>query len=250
MTLQTVTGVILRERQMGESDRIITVLTREIGLIEVTAKGSMKITSKTASSVQLFMYSKLCVNPSRNRYYLNSAEPINTFYNVRLDVEKYTLACYFSELIQFSILPGQPCDIITRLLLNTLYFLDNGRVEHRMLKPIFELRFLCEIGHLPALLGCNVCNIYEADPMYFNLYDGKLTCGDCSKVGEITNIIRLSPKILDAIRYISLIDYKDLYKIKLSVPDRQELSQITEDYVRAQLGKSFKTLEFYKSILS
>lgn len=247
--MQTVTGVIIREIQLGDNDKLITVLTREIGLIEVTCKGAMKITSKSSGSIGLYMFSRLCINKSKNRYYLNSAEPINLFYNIRLDVEKFALASYFSDLIRYSVLFEQPCDIVTRLLLNALYFLDNGKVEHRMIKPIFELRFLCELGHLPALLGCHSCNSYECDPMYFNLHDGKLTCSECSKVGEITNIIALSPKMLEAIRYISLIDYKDLFKIKLTIADRQKLSQITEDYVRVQLSKSFKTLDFYKSIL-
>lgn len=247
--MQTVTGVIIRDIQLGDNDKIITVLTREIGLIEVTCKGAMKITSKASSAIGLFMFSKLCVNMSKNRYYLNSAEPINTFYNIRLDVEKFALASYFAEIIRYSVLFEQPCDIITRLLLNALYFLDNGKVEHRMIKPIFELRFMCELGHLPALLGCYECNCYEAEVMYFNLHNGRLICEHCSKVGEITNIVAISPKILESIRYISLIDYKDLFKIKLSVPDRQRLSEITEEYTRLQLSKSFKTLDFYKSIL-
>lgn len=247
--MQTVTGVIIRDVQVGDNDKIVSVLTREIGLIDVTCKGAMKITSKSSSSTDLFMFSKLCINQNKNRYYLNSAEPINPFYNIRLDLEKFSLASYFSELIRYSVLPEQPCDIVTRLMLNCLYFLDNGKVEHRMIKPIFEMRFMCELGHLPALLGCHICNTYEADTMYFNLHDGKLTCDECSKVGEITNIVALSPRILDAIRYISLIDYKDLFKIKLSIPDRQKLSEITEKYTRLQLSKSFKTLDFYKSIL-
>lgn len=247
--MQTVTGVIIRDFQVGDNDKIITVLTREIGLIDVTCKGAMKITSKSSGSTDLFMFSKLCINQSKNRYFLNSAEPIYPFYNIRLDIEKFSLASYFAEVIRYSILQEQPCDIITRLLLNSLYFLDNDKVEHRMIKPIFELRFMCELGHLPALLGCNVCNVYEADIMYFNLYDGKLTCENCSKVGEITNIVALTPKLLEAIRYISLIDYKDLFKIKLSIPDRQKLSSITEEYTRLHLSKSFKTLDFYKSVL-
>ena len=86
--------------------------------------------------------------------------------------------------------------------------------------------------------------------MYFNLYDGKLTCGDCSKVGEIDNIIKLSPDILNAVRYISLIDYKKLYNIRLPDNLRAELSEITENYVSVQLGKRFKTLDFYKTIIS
>lgn len=248
--MQTVNGVIIRDRKVGDNDKAVTVLTREIGLIDITVRGAMKITSKNSSSIQLFMYSKLCINESKGRYYLDSAEPVNMFYNIRLDVEKFALASYFSELITYSVLFGQPCDIITRLLLNTLYFLDNGKLSHRILKPIFELRFISELGHLPALLGCCQCNCYEHEKMYFNLYDGKLTCGDCSKVGEIENIIKLSPDILNAVRYISLIDYKKLYNIRLPDNLRAELSEITENYVSVQLGKRFKTLDFYKTIIS
>lgn len=253
--METVNGVIIREKQMGENDKALAVLTREIGLIEVMAKGAMKITSKNSSSTQLFMYSKLCLNESKGRYYLNSSEPQNLFYNIRLDVKKYALACYFADIIHYTIQLYEPCDVITRLLLNTLYFLDNGKVSNEMLKIIFEFRHMCEIGMMPQLLCCRKCYRYSTDiglDMYLDMKDSMLICEDCcaesSSDGVSDSLLRLSPETVEQLRYIALSEYKDLYKLKVADKDLDKLSFITEEYMQTKLGVSFRSLSFYKSL--
>lgn len=254
--LETVNGVVIREKQIGESDKALAVLTREIGLIEVMAKGAMKINSKLSGSTQLFMYSKLCLNKSKDRFYLNSCEPLDLFYNIRLDMCKYALACYFADIIHYTIQLNEPCDIITRLLLNTLYFLDNGKVSNRTLKTIFEFRHICEIGMMPQLLCCRRCYRYSTDiglNMYMDMKDSTLLCEDCknelAKAPEpLPDMIKLSPKTVEQLRYIALSEYKHLYKIKLNSDEETVLSDITENYLQEKLGVVFRSLNFYKSI--
>lgn len=251
--METVNGVIIREKQIGENDKALAVLTREMGLIEVLAKGAMKITSKNASSTQLFMYSKLCLNNSKDRFYLNSSEPQNLFYNIRLDVKKYALACYFADIVHYTIQLNEPCDVITRLLLNTLYFLDNGRVPTELLKAIFEFRHTCEIGMMPQLLCCRRCYRYSTDfglDMYLDLNDSMLICEDCYDAGYTSDhdMIRLSPELVEHLRYIALTEYKDLYKVTVSARELEKLSFVTEEYIQEKLGVRFKSLGFYKSL--
>lgn len=253
--METVNGVIIREKQIGENDKALAVLTREMGLIEVIAKGAMKITSKNASSTQLFMYSKLCLNESKGRYYLNSSEPQNLFYNIRLDVKKFALACYFADIIHYTIQLHEPCDVITRLLLNTLYFLDNGKVSNEMLKIIFEFRHMCEIGMMPQLLCCRKCYRYSTDlglDMFLDMKDSMLICEDCcaeaSSDGVSDSLLKLSPETVEQLRYIALSEYKDLYKLKAADKDLDKLSFITEEYMQTKLGVSFRSLGFYKSL--
>ena len=90
--LITTYGIVIRERNVGENDKFIDVLTSDLGVIELSAKGVKKITSKSFSSAQLFAYSKFCLNKKNDRYYINSAEPVRIFYDIRLDVENFALA--------------------------------------------------------------------------------------------------------------------------------------------------------------
>ncbi len=250
--MTTVTGVIIREKRVGENDKILTVLTRECGLIEITAKGALKMGSKNGSNTQLFMYSRLCFNDSRGRYYINSSESVNSFYNIRLDVKKYALACYFSDIILYTIQQNEQCDIITRLLLNTLYFLDNGKTDCSVLKPIFEFRHICEIGMRPQLLCCRNCCRYSTDlglDMYFDMRGGTLVCEDCYEASDDdSGTVKLRPRTVENLRYIALTDYKDLFKLRPDADESGRLSLITERYLQIRLGRSFRSLGFYKSI--
>ena len=205
----TTMGVVIGERAYGENDKFIDVFTKDYGIIEVTVKGGRKLNSKNSASTALFAYSKFCVSNRGERYYLNSSEIENTFYNLRLDIKKLALASYFAELLKYTVLSydsDKAYEIILKLLLNTLYYLEKDTHNIMLLKSIFELRLLSEIGLIPNLIGCSICNVYSHSKMYFDIQEGKLYCGDCFSKSEGYNIIALNESTLSALRHISLAD--------------------------------------------
>lgn len=261
VSLETVNGVIIREKQIGEQDKAIAVLTKEMGVIEALAKGAMKINSKLGSATQLFTYSKLCFNKNKDRYYLNSCEPINLFYNIRLEMDKYALACYFADIIHYTIQINEPCENVARLMMNTLYFLDNGKVSNETLKAIFEFRHICEIGLMPQLLCCRRCYRYSTDlglNMYFDMKDSMLLCEDCynrqhaeendEDEEDTSHMYKLSPQTVEILRYIALCDQKKLFHLKMSEKRERSVSFITEEYLETKLDVRFNALTFYRSI--
>ena len=76
MQLTTVSGVVIRERQSGDNDKFLDILTETDGVVEVMAKGVKKFTCQFASASQLYAYSKFCLTQRRGRYYIESAETI------------------------------------------------------------------------------------------------------------------------------------------------------------------------------
>ena len=87
----TVKGLVIRERQSGDNDKILSVLTDTNGLVEVCAKGVKKANAKNAAISQTFAYSTLSLTEGKNYYILNSGEPIRLFYDVRLDMGRFAL---------------------------------------------------------------------------------------------------------------------------------------------------------------
>ena len=154
----TLKGLVIRENKIGESSKSIIVLSEKLGIINVFVRGGAK-SKKSISSTQLFSYSILCIDEKKDahghtNYYLNSSEPINIFYNSRIENS------YFGEIL--------------KLTLNTLYFLDKGEKDIELLKSIFEFRLLCEMGFRPYLVGCNRCYVCECDKMHYNFKSGML----------------------------------------------------------------------------
>ena len=166
----TVKGIVLKEKAVGENGKFIDVLTAENGVIELTVKGARKINSEFLSSTQLFAYSEFCYNENGKYRFLNSAEPIRIFYNLRNSLSKVSLACYFAEVLLYCAEP-QPNNDILRLFLNTLHFLEKDLRNEKMLKSIFELRLMSEIGFMPDIVGCHSCGVFEPNEAFFSMKD-------------------------------------------------------------------------------
>lgn len=249
--LLTTMGVVIGERAYGENDKFIDVLTKDYGIIEITVKGGRKLTSKNAASTALFSYSKFCVRKRGERYYLNSSEIENTFYDLRLDVKKLALASYFAELLKYTVLSydsDKAYEIILKLFLNTLYYLEKNTHNIMLLKSLFEFRLLSEIGLIPNLIGCSVCNAYSHNKMHFDIQNGKLYCDDCFTGSDGYDIIAVNQSTLSALRHISLSELNILFSIKVSDRLISELNKITNRYVLTHINRKFKTLEYFESI--
>lgn len=242
-------GIVLRERPVGEHDKFIDILTKEKGVIELSARGSRKITGKTAASTQLFAYSRFCMEQRGDRLYLNSAEPIHIFYGLRNSLTKLSLASYFAEALNFCISEEATNGDILRLFLNTLHYLESGQRDEAMLKSVFELRLMADIGYMPAIVGCRSCGVFEPDELYFGVDSGCFYCSDCFGKDNNDGYKRVKLPVLSAVRHIVLADHNRLFNFRVSDRTMKELSAIAEDYITSRLERKFKTLDFYRSLV-
>ncbi len=246
--MTTLKGLVLRERSFGDNDKFLDILTDEAGLIEVTAKGVKKQNAKNAAVAQTFCYANYCLSDSGKRYILNSAEPIRTFFSVSTDIEKFALASYFSEMTLYVATQERTNQEVLRLILNSLHFLAAGNRENLLLKAIFEMRLLSEIGMVPNLLGCCECLKYSDTQMLFDLRGGRLYCENCFGNRDLHGVEMLTERLLHYIRFIALTDMQKLFNLSVSKEYLPHLSRITESYAEIQLGRHFQTLDFYKTV--
>jgi DNA repair protein RecO (recombination protein O) len=255
--LNTLKGIVIGQRNVGENSRFIDVLTEELGVIEITAHATRKINSKNAGSTALFTYSKFCLNKNnrggRPAYSINSAEPIYSFHKLSADFYALSLAAYFAELIKYTSASEQRADGLLRFLAISLFELER-RGDYQMgapVKAVFELKLAQILGLSPDLIACAECFCYEHDEMFFVIAEGKLFCADCfsdAKCGEDTRFI-LNPALLRAMRFIIFSPNEKIYKFELGEKNLRELGFITESYLLYHLGRGFKTLDYYKKII-
>ncbi|MCD7740925.1 MAG: DNA repair protein RecO [Ruminococcus sp.] len=245
-------GLVIAQKDVGESSRVITLLTSELGCIEVYVRGGQK-SKKASGSTQLFCHCSFCLQQKRDaysnmNYYYDSCEPKNMFYSIRLDAGRLALACYFSELLLFAAQSPDETGEVLRLTLNTLYFLNKGDRNEELLKCIFEFRLLCETGFRPNLIGCCHCYKTEDDAMHFNLKSGLIECDDCVTNRDSAFDITFDRTLFYIVRYIALVDYDKLFNFKISDKYLKKLESFTEKFVEYYYGKRFETLKFYRMI--
>ncbi|MCL2108906.1 MAG: DNA repair protein RecO [Oscillospiraceae bacterium] len=257
--LLTVKGIVIGQRNVGENSRFLDVLTEELGVIEVTAHAVKKINSKNAGSTALFTYSKFCLNKSKNRYSINSAEPIYSFHKLSADFEKLSLAAYFAELTRYTSASEQKAGGLLRFFAISLYELEKAQAASRLVKCVFELRLAVILGLAPDLVACADCAAYEHADFYFLIAEGQVFCGDCfADVNTVkAGCFLLNPALLRALRFVIFSQVEKVYKLDCAVfgangekgeKSLHELGIIGEEYLLYHLGRKFRTLEYYKKL--
>ena len=238
-------GLILKEQNIGEKDKLVTVLTRHNGLVRAFVRGAKSLKNRKNSATGMLCYSKLSLYKTKDSYIIDEAEPVETFFALREDLDKISLAQYFSELVIALVQEDESSEEYLRLILNSLHFLAKGTMPNEQIKAITELRLMCIGGFMPNLIACDRCGEYETNTMYFDVEDGLLYCENCMSSSAL---FQLDIGLVKALRHIAFSDFEKIYSFKMEDYATPDLSYITEKYLLSKLQRKFKTLDFYNSI--
>lgn len=244
MSLNT-TGLVIREQTLKENDRIISILTENHGIIRAYVFGAKKLQSRLGASTQLFSFADFCINEKKDFYTVEHAVPKEMFFELRQDIESLSLAQYFAELEEEFAPNDSSADEFLRLMLNCLHILCKKKRPLLQIKAIFELRLMCLGGYMPDIMMCKSCGKYEDEKMYFDFSENSLVCKDCHSGKGL----EIGLGTLKALRHICYSDHEKIFNFSLSGDSLKTLSKITEEYLLQKSKRSFKTLDFFNSIL-
>ena len=249
---QKVKGLVVREKEQGEMDKLVYVLTDTLGMIVVRAHGVRKISSGNAKSAQTFAYSELVLDERNGFYSIRESTLIRNFYHLREDVVHYALACYLCELSSFVDVGGEEGNEILRLLLNALYALENHISEPLVIKAGFEFRLAALIGFAPDLSECPICGkaADEIPDRVFDLTDGYLFCASCENPADgFTHRRSVSEPVYHALKHILTSPLNKVYLFQISPKSLMELSEIAELFILLRMERKIPTLDFFKKTI-
>ena len=239
-------GVVLREADYNDSDRMLTVLTRDSGRMTLKARGVRSSRSPLKAACQLLTYAEFTVLERRGYLTITEAVPKEMFLELRSDLELLSLASYFAQVAEVVSQEDSPNPQLLSLLLNSMYALGKLRKQQLLVKAVFELRAACLAGYAPDLTGCAVCG--NPTPDRFNVAHGVFQCEDC-RAEELDGLrLPVSPGMLMAMHFIASCGPKQLFSFEVGEKDAEALSGLTETYLTTQLERGFFTLDFYKSL--
>ena len=240
-------GIVLRETETKETDKILTVLTDKCGKIPVIARGARRKSCKYAACAQSLAYSEWTLYQKGDWYYANEGSTLELFNGLRKDLDAMALGFYFAELTEAVTAEDTPAPELLRHLLTGLYALAALGKPAALVKPAFELKLLCLAGYEPLADGCAYCGREEPERPMLDVVQGVLRCGTCG-VQERSLSMPLCPSSLAALRHIVYGDPKRLYSFTLGEKALKRLSDAAEAFAAAQLERGFRTLDFYKSL--
>ncbi|NLA86890.1 MAG: DNA repair protein RecO [Clostridiales bacterium] len=246
------TGLVLRVTDYKDSSRILTVLTSTEGKLTISARGARRRGSRLAAAAQPFAYSHMTLYRSRDRWTMTEAQPIELFPGLSGELALLALGAYFAELLEAVSDEDSPNPEVLSLGLNALFALSNNDKNPRLVKAAFEMRLMCLAGFEPLTSSCAVCGSAELHEPRLDITGGTVRCKSCrsdvSRRNGANETAALCGGSLEAMRYLASCDAKRIFSFKLPDDALQRLSRASEAFVAAQLDRSFKTLDYYKSI--
>ena len=243
---QTTKGIVIRETEYKDNDKILTILTKDAGLVSARAWGVKRKNSPLKSGCQLLTYSEFTLQEKQGFRKVQEAVPVEMFSALRQDIVLLSLGSYFAQTAEVLSQEDFPDPSLLSLVLHALHALCIGR-DPELVKAAYELRLAIISGYEPDLSGCAICG--EDNPGRFNVSKGVLQCQECS--GSLQDGLHLpvSAGTLDAMRYLLLCPLEKVFSFSLGEQSKQELAGIAETYLLTQLERGFFTLDFYKSLL-
>tara|TARA_Y100000590_G_scaffold457152_1_gene609149 strand:- start:2646 stop:3416 length:771 start_codon:yes stop_codon:yes gene_type:complete len=171
-------SVVLRRRDLGEADRIITLFTREHGKRSAVARGVRKPGSRLAGHVELFTVIDAYLIVGSNLDVLTQASSINIFPKLAEDLRHFAQASWASEIIDKLIPDSHPDSFLFDLLVKFLELATNsGDIIHL---HHFELLALQKSGYQPQLDACAVCGEHlDPSSIRFSAHNGGTMCPSC-----------------------------------------------------------------------
>jgi DNA repair protein RecO (recombination protein O) len=203
--LKTITGIVLKTDEYGESDKILTVFSKEDGKLPVLYKRA-KVLKKGGGAVsQLFSVSEYACFVGKNFYIHNQSMLLKSFAGLQKSLKKLAAASYLAQLLNFAYENYQKDERAYMLLLYCLNKIEKStEKEVTAYIALFQMKLLALIGYSPMLNACVLCGS-DSDLGSFDVEQGGIMCEQCSRtMQKYRHISEAERKILNLLLNIVL----------------------------------------------
>lgn len=237
-------GLIIKSSDYGESSRMITVFTEDMGIISAGVFGAHSKKKGLGASSRIFTYGEFLLKESQGRLRAEEIAVKEGFFPLCEDIVKLAAAVYFADLAYAAVGTHNKDKGVLRLLLNTIYAMCYNDVDPDTAKTVYELRLAGEGGYLPVLDICAACSCEPDGELYFDIERGGILCHNCRRPDSI----KINSAVHLALKYILSADDKRIFAFKSDEKVTDLLSRISEKYISEHLERTFKSLDYYKKI--
>lgn len=232
-------GIVILESNMNDYDKMVTLLTPDIGKIGCAARGSRRPKSVLMAGTQFLSFSNFLIYNSPTSYSINSCDTIEVFYNIRNDLNKLNYASLISRIVYDVTDENQYTYNILQLLLNTLYMISETDKNLDFILSVFELRLMLYLGFAPQLGKCTRCGSNE-NISYFSIYNSGFECSPCGRVDK--SAIQINNDTFNALKFIFSAPAKKVFSFTVSEESLKQLKLVSTLYINDKLDKNYQIM--------
>ena len=235
-----VQGMVIASSPVGDYDKRVVLLTKELGKISAFAKGARKPGNHLMAAVDSFAFGKFILYAGKNSYTIEKAEIKEYFRDLTLDAENVYYGYYFLELADYYAREGQREEATLLLLYYTLKALSDERIPNKLIRAVYELKMLVINGQYPEFFECTCCKSKNKIVAFSMNNDGVL-CDECFRT--MNRGYKISPSALYTLQFIVAVEINKLYTFVVKEDVLTELTVIMKQCMAAYIDKEIKSLE-------
>lgn len=243
-------ALILKRRDFGEADRMLTILTPHHGKFDVIAKGARKAVSHKTGHVELFTRAEMLINKGREIDVAAQVEMVEPFLPLREDLERGAYAAYAAELVdRFTTESGELNEDDPRLfaLLDDTFARISFEADARLAVRYFEMRLLDLTGFRPELQECVITReIILPEDQFFSFANGGVVCPAAAH--HSANLTQVSMMTLKLLRHLQRSSYKQVRSLAVGTPLHADVERIMLGYITFILERKLQSVDFIRRI--
>lgn len=244
MMLQKCEGIVIRTTNYGETNKIVTIYSREFGKLGFMARGAKKTNSRLSAISQLFMHGSFLYMKSKGLGTLQQGEILSSLRSIREDIFKTAYASYLVDLLDKSTEERKPNPFLFELIYQSLCYIDED-YDMEIITNIFEMKMLAILGLYPCMNKCAVCGNQEGH-FAFSIRENGLICHRCYEKDPYR--LSMSQAAVKLLRLFYYFDINRLGTISVKRETKKELRTAISMYYNEYSGLNLKTKRFLEQM--
>ncbi|MBU2488941.1 MAG: DNA repair protein RecO [Proteobacteria bacterium] len=238
---------VLRLVPYGESDLVVTLLSREQGVFPAMAKAARKSQKRFGGALELFSRVNAVAGRGRNAgmRLLQESTAVRSHEGIRRDVVKTAMASSWAEVTCLRVEDGQGGELFD-LFDFALAALDEEQAGSLNAHLFFLVRFLAAMGFLPRFTSCVACGrpLDDEGVLRFFPARGGVACDSCGVAGGMA----LHPGTAKQLAWAARGDLATARRVRFSGEAAQEGQRLLERFLAFHLEVEPKSLQFLRDI--
>jgi DNA repair protein RecO (recombination protein O) len=242
-----VEGVVLRHADWGETDRLLTLYTRERGKLRAIAKGARKIRSRKAGHLEPFTRVTLQLARSHDLPIVTQADTLDAYLPIHENLVKTGQAAYIVELLdRFTYEDDTENHGIFRLLTEVLTRLEK-ELDPWLAIRYYEVRLLDLLGYRPHWFECANCGRdIKAEDQYFSAARGGVLCPACGR--GLPGVWPISVEALKYLRHFQRSTFSEAQRARPGLEIQNEVESLLQRYITYLLERALNSPRFISQI--
>ncbi len=232
-------AIVIRTADFKDADRMLTLLTKDYGLMSAKVKAAKKQTSKLFCSSSLFCCGEYEFYEKGGYYGVRGCEITHSFQKLPEDYGAYSAACFIADAAGKAAQEEFPEPKLYALVINALYALETAAAKPDIAVCYFIQRLLYIEGLYPAIDECVFCG--NTSTTHFSAEHGGAVCPECAKAHGAERIGRES---IEALRSMAGVLPKDIGRIRIEDEALIKLKKLLISYLENALQKPLKSAKY------